>query len=188
MPTTTTTTNLFKGPSDWPSWIIALRSEAKAHEVWDYIDPNGTRTKPEEPRKPEVGDYEERIDPRTRAVDAEEEVVDYDHRATNSAELTARGLALFQFDIGLYRSDLKCYKEITTGLGKVVTWITNHLATGQNEHFFGNEETIREGLKKMLGLSTSYLKTRADNVRNKMLDHYAKIPTNTKKMEEWVNG
>ena len=73
-------------------------------------------------------------------------------------------------------------------MGKVVTWITNHLATGQNEHFFGNEETIREGLKKMLGLSSSYLKTRADNVRNKMLDHYAKIPTNMKKMEEWVNN
>jgi hypothetical protein len=40
----------------------------------------------------------------------------------------------------------------------------------------------------MLGLSTSYLKTRADNVRNRVLDHYEKIPTNTKKMEKWVNG
>ena len=122
-------TNLFKGPSDWPSWIVALRSEAKAHEVWDYIDPNGTKMKPEEPRKPEVSDYEKRIDPRTRAA-AAAEAVDYDHEATSSAELTARGLALFQFDTGLYRSDLKRYKEITTRLGNVVTWITNHLATG----------------------------------------------------------
>jgi hypothetical protein len=136
-----------------------------------------------------VDDYETRIDPRTRqqAAAAAEEAVDYDYQATSSTELTARGLTLFQFDTGLYRSNLKCYKEITTGLGKVVTWITNHLATGQNEYFFVNEETIREGLKKMLGLSSSYLKTKANNVRNKMLDHYAKIPTNTKKMKEWVN-
>jgi hypothetical protein len=40
----------------------------------------------------------------------------------------------------------------------------------------------------MLRLSTSYLKTRDENVRNKMLDHYVKIPTNMKKMEEWVNS
>jgi hypothetical protein len=126
----TTTTNLFKGPSDWPAWIIALRSEIQAHEVWEYIDPNGTRIKHKEPRKPEVGDYKKRIDLQTRVVAAMEEVVDYEYRATNSAELTTRGLALFQFDIGLYRSDLKRYKEITTGLGKVVTWITNHLETG----------------------------------------------------------
>jgi hypothetical protein len=39
----------------------------------------------------------------------------------------------------------------------------------------------------MLGLSSSYLKIKADNMRNKMLDHYAKISTNTKKIEEWVN-
>src|SRR4030081_3560773 len=100
--TTTTMTNLFKGPSDWPSWIVALRSEAKAHEVWEYIDPNGTKMKPEELRKPEVGDYENRIDPRTRAA-AAAEAVDYDHGVSSSAELWARGLSLFQFDSNLYR-------------------------------------------------------------------------------------
>jgi hypothetical protein len=142
-----TTTNLFKGPSDWSFWIVALRSEAKAYAVWEYIDPNSTRMKPSAPRKPKVGDYEKQIDPRTRVVAASEEAVDYAYQATNSTELTAKGLALFQFDIGLYRSALKRYKEITTRLGIVVTWITNHLATGQNKHFCGNEETIREGLK-----------------------------------------
>jgi hypothetical protein len=39
----------------------------------------------------------------------------------------------------------------------------------------------------MLGLSSSYLKTRVDNVRNKMLDHYAKILTNMKNMKECMN-
>jgi len=64
---------------------------------------------------------------------------------------------------------MKLDEKHTTAMRHVYTWTMGHLAVTQNLLYFGNRETIRKGLQKMLDLSSAHLKTRGDEVRNKKL-------------------
>ena len=151
---------------------------------------------PGKPQEPKIADYEKRREPAVRETRASTaatrsatpgllpDEVDHGGVPINKRELTSRGLMLFESEQRDYREQLKEYKEIKVGITHVDSWVFNHLAPEEKVQFFGNKETLRQGLKKMETAATPYLKRREVDARIDITNHYRLVPKMLKKMED----
>ena len=82
---------------------------------------------------------------------------------------------------------MKRYEKHETAITHIHAWVKSHLAPGQNLLYFGNRESLRQGIKKMKKASIPFTTRHKAKARANIVEHYRSIPTTSlRNMEGWT--
>lgn len=111
---------------DWDTWFMLFQAMAKAKDVWEYIDPKGTKvlTEPRQPRKPNEPQTPTTTTQQSEGSTSGSSTAQPSTSDSSSAPpLTPAQLQEYQLDMQQYRLDMEIYRERKRAIQDLVAYL-----------------------------------------------------------------